>query len=32
MDQSNVPTFSPYVVGGIYLALFPLIPIALLRH
>jgi hypothetical protein len=32
MEQSNVPTFSPYLVGGVYLTLFPLILIALLRH
>ncbi|QRM33395.1 O-antigen ligase family protein [Microvirga sp. VF16] len=32
MELSSVPTFSPYVVGGVYLALFPLTLIALLRN
>ncbi|WP_201833344.1 O-antigen ligase family protein [Microvirga zambiensis] len=30
--ELNVPTFSPYVVGGVYLALLPLTLFALLRH
>ncbi|MXQ13568.1 O-antigen ligase family protein [Microvirga makkahensis] len=30
--EPSVPTFSPYIVGGIYLALLPLIFVALFRY
>lgn len=30
--ELNIPTFSAYVVGGVYLALLPLTMVALLRH